>query len=261
MNTITLALIMTALSSLAIATPTTRPVAKADRLDNVRVWLQAFADMESPDVKRLQPIVDSLGDDFDAGRKLKLATDVADAKRIVGDLAFVPTDEAPVPQGWPRFTPVGETELKTYPAYRMAVVRSDGKQPDGVMFWKLFGHIQRNDIAMTAPVEMTMTGQAGSMKMVQMGFLYESQQQGAAGPDRNDVEVIDIAAMTALSTGRRGEVSWREADDARKHFELWLSQNPEYVSAGELRILGYNSPSMPDGRKFYEIQLPVKQKD
>ena len=57
--------------------------------------------------------------------------------------------EAPLPDGFPTYTPVGEIEVKRYPAYRKA------ETTGGVAFWTLFQHIKTAGISMTAPVEMT----------------------------------------------------------------------------------------------------------
>ena len=47
---------------------------------------------------------------------------------------FKPVVEAPLPDGFPTYTPVGKIEVKQYPAYR--------KETSGrVAFWTLFEHI------------------------------------------------------------------------------------------------------------------------
>jgi hypothetical protein len=39
----------------------------------------------------------------------------------------------------------------------------------------------------------------------------------------------------------------------------WIDQKKgEYVSAGPMRIMGYNSPFVPRDRNFFEVQIPVK---
>ena len=62
---------------------------------------------------------------------------------------FKPVVEAPLPDGFPTYTPVGKIEVKQYPAYRKA--ETSGR----VAFWTLFEHITSSGISMTAPVEMT----------------------------------------------------------------------------------------------------------
>jgi len=44
--------------------------------------------------------------------------------------------EAPLPDGFPTYTPVGEIEVKHYPAYRKA------EATGGIAFWTLFQHIK-----------------------------------------------------------------------------------------------------------------------
>ncbi|MCK4616560.1 MAG: hypothetical protein KAT50_06775, partial [Pirellulales bacterium] len=68
--------------------------------------------------------------------------------------------EANLPEGFPAAGPVDEVIVKTYPQHRLARVQSDSGT-DG-MFWKLFNHIKRNDIKMTAPVEMSWTPKAAA---------------------------------------------------------------------------------------------------
>lgn len=61
-----------------------------------------------------------------------------------------------LPEGYPPPTPPGAIELKKYAEVRRAEVsgRLNPNLGMNLGFWPLFQHIQRNDIAMTAPVEM-----------------------------------------------------------------------------------------------------------
>ena len=61
---------------------------------------------------------------------------------IASVLAFRPLIEAELPRGFPPPTPVGELELKQYPAYRMAQTDS----ASGNDFWTLFQHIKNHII-------------------------------------------------------------------------------------------------------------------
>ena len=61
---------------------------------------------------------------------------------------FRPIKEAEMPKGFPAYTPVGQIEVKHYPAYRKALASGPAE------FWTLFQHITRNHVRMTAPVEM-----------------------------------------------------------------------------------------------------------
>jgi hypothetical protein len=101
--------------------------------------------------------------------------------------------EAPLPEGWPVLTPVGDVQVKQYPVYRAAVVdesRVGGEM--GPMFMTLFQHIKRNDIAMTTPVEMGYARNADAPAgMTSMAFIYRRPGWGAIGAD-GDVMVRDV---------------------------------------------------------------------
>lgn len=175
------------------------------------------------------------------------------------NLAFEPTAEAPTPEGWPAFTPIQEIELKSYPAYRTAVTRATASLPDSVMFWKLFLHIQRNQISMTAPVEMTLDD-AKKQNTTAMAFMYESDEIGKLGEDVN-VTVVDVPAQLAISIGLRGEMDPKEIAAASDRIDQWLADHANnYAPAGDLRVLGYNSPSLDSDKKYYEVQRVITQK-
>lgn len=167
---------------------------------------------------------------------------------------FKPTIEAEMPQGFPSYTPVGTIEVKTYPAYRKASAAG------ATAFWKLFAHISSNDIAMTAPVEMTY-GQLDEQQRGQrsMSFLYGRPDMGEAGP-KGLVEVADVEAMTVVSIGARGAHTASSVEAARLQLQAWLKERQgEYRVAGPLRVMGYNSPMVPAERRFFEVQIPVEK--
>ena len=171
--------------------------------------------------------------------------------------------EAKLPAGFPGPGPVGEVVVKTYPAHRLARVRSGGgdRGNDG-SFMKLFRHIERNEIAMTAPVEMEMAvadGGGAAPRTASMAFLYGSAETGTPGPDPADPNVVveDVPELTVVSLGVRG--SYREARFAEftARLEAWLEKHPEWVAAGPPRTLAYNSPFVPGVLKYAEVQLPI----
>lgn len=172
-------------------------------------------------------------------------------------LAFKPLIEAPLPEGFPEPTPVGEIQIKKYPAYRLARTQMAGAESGA--FWALFTHIKKQDIAMTAPVEMTY-GEAGKNKLQaeKMAFLYRSTKQGKAGTDEK-VEVIDVPATMALSLGMRGDVTKARLAEAKAHLDIWLKEHAkEYEANGQLRVMGYNSPFVAANKRFTEVEVPVR---
>lgn len=87
-------------------------------------------------------------------------------------LTFKPKVEAPVPAGFPAPTPVGVVEIKKLPVYRMAKVYNSG---GGNNFFTLFNHIKKNNIEMTAPVEMTMAEKMESIPSHRWLFFIKKQ--------------------------------------------------------------------------------------
>ena len=171
-------------------------------------------------------------------------------------LTFKPRVEAPVPAGFPAPTPVGVVEIKKLPVYRMAKVANSGM--GGNNFFTLFNHIKKNNIEMTAPVEMTMTEKNGKYTESSMAFLYQETTLGKVGPQGN-VAVLDTTECTVVSVGMRGSPSSENIESARRWLLEKIKNAPEpYEIEGELKVMGYNSPFMPEKLRYYEVQLTLK---
>jgi hypothetical protein len=168
--------------------------------------------------------------------------------RILADAEFEPRMEAALPAGFPSPGPVGIVVEKSYPACRAA--RAQG----GESFWTLFRHIQSRQVAMTAPVQMSLDD---DLRAVDMAFLYPSTAEGQAGADGR-VEVLDLPATTVLSIGMRGDDDAPAVAQARAALEARLAAGG-YRRAGEFRRMGYNSPMVPAARRFWELQVPVRR--
>lgn len=170
--------------------------------------------------------------------------------RILSDMEFRPRMEASQPPGFPAPGPVGRVVEKSYPQYRAA--RASGR---GMGFWTLFNHIKRNKVEMTAPVEETMDD---SMRAKDMAFLYERPDQGSTG-QQGRVQVVDLKPLRVMSIGMRGPVTRSALMMARKA----LTQRIEAEGlerAGDFRRMGYNSPMVRGLSRFWELQVPVKEK-
>ncbi len=189
--------------------------------------------------------------------------------------------EAELPAGFPMPGPPSEVIRKAYPAYRAASATGSGA------FWKLFGHIQREGIAMTTPVEMTPArepepatdtdtntasgtlddadatddpGLPVSRDAMRMAFLYADPELGDVGPDGVDaaVEIEDHAAVEVLSFGFFGNPNPERLNEAQDRIMAALSDEPALVADGDWRLLGYNSPGVPAARRYHEVQRPVR---
>jgi hypothetical protein len=162
--------------------------------------------------------------------------------------------EAKQPDGFPSPTPVGKVLVKQYPAYRSATTSKEQGRKNS-MFRTLFKHIKNNDIAMTAPVEMTYdeNGTEG------MGFLYANTDVGTTGQD-GAVETVDIPAMSVVAIGVRGDYTKERFEKHRVRLAQWLVENrEEWVKAGEPRYFAFNSPFVPGMMKYGEVQIPVRK--
>jgi hypothetical protein len=166
--------------------------------------------------------------------------------RVLENERFEPLVEAPLPEGFPGPGPLGRVVAKNYPKYRAA--RAEG----GNSFWTLFQHIEKHNVQMTTPVEMTMSDE---MREIDMAFLYEGPEQGAAGSD-GMVEVLDLEPVTVLSIGLRGRRGRDDIEEARG----WIQEHMKregWCKAGSWRTFGYNSPMVSASRSFWELQVPV----
>jgi len=175
--------------------------------------------------------------------------------------------EASLPEGFPPPGPVDEIVVKTYPAHRLARVRAEGG--GNGMFMKLFRHIERNDIQMTAPVEMSWQGErpaaegpptAVGREPEAMAFLYGKAGIGAAGADPKDPQVVveDVPEVKVVSIGLRGGYDKETFDRGAKRLAAWLAEHPEWQAAGGVRTLAYNSPFVPNVAKYSETQIPIR---
>lgn len=166
--------------------------------------------------------------------------------RVLTNARFEVRVEAPLPEGFPGPGPLGRVVVKEYPRYRAARAAGGGS------FRALFQHIDRNDVRMTTPVEMTMNER---MVETEMAFLYEAPDQGRVGTEGR-VRVLDLEPMTVLSVGMRG----RRNQEALRLARSWIEDHIEregWSVAGTWRTLGYNSPMVPAAQSFWEVQVPV----
>ena len=118
------------------------------------------------------------------------------ALKMFGLPFYIP--EAKQPEGFPAPGPVNQIVVKSYPLYRSATVKSS-EAGQNRLFGSLFNHIKNNEIAMTAPVEMTFDGAEAES----MAFLYANATLGDTGYD-GDVLVADQEATQVVSIAVRG---------------------------------------------------------
>ena len=222
--------------------------------------LKAASDKTLASCKENFMVRDILSKAAQASSKLQDVTKQADTLRAalletLVILTFKPKVEAPVPAGFPAPTPVGVVEIKKLPVYRMAKVNNAG---GGNNFFTLFNHIKKNKIEMTAPVEMTMAEKNGKYTESSMAFLYQETTLGKVGPQGN-IAVLDTKECMVASIGMRGSPTAEAIESAKRWLIEKIKAAPEaYEIEGELKVMGYNSPFMPEKLRYYEVQLQLK---
>ena len=159
-------------------------------------------------------------------------------------------DEAPLPKGWPKPGPYDQVSEKSYPPYRAAFTTA--KRENGA-FGTLFSHIQKNDIPMTAPVEISMAeGDGQNLRQTSLAFLYQDTAVGKTGADGANVEVRDVPAMETLSYTWQGDRN--EANIAKAKAALEAALKDRKIEAKGFRLLGYNGPGIPEFKRTWELQ-------
>jgi hypothetical protein len=169
-----------------------------------------------------------------------------------------------LPDGYPPPTPPGAIDLKRYPDVRRAEAsgRVNPNLGMNLAFWPLFQHIQRNDVPMTAPVEMDYHGWDGDVagpSRWTMSFLYPTRSTGTTGK-QGSVEVVDVDPMTVASVGMTGRYHLSVARAGLDVLHAWLASQDEWEQAGDPRAMYYNDPSVRNDRKWIEMQIPVRRR-
>ena len=163
-------------------------------------------------------------------------------------------DEAPLPKGWPKPGPYDQVSEKSYPPYRAAFTTA--KRENGA-FGTLFSHIQKNDIPMTAPVEISMAeGDGQNLRQTSLAFLYQDTAVGKTGADGANVEVRDVPATETLSYTWQGDRN--EANIAKAKAGLEAALKDRKIEAKGFRLLGYNGPGIPELKRTWELQALLR---
>lgn len=164
-------------------------------------------------------------------------------------------DEAPLPEGWPKPGPYNAVTEKKYPAYRGAFTT---QTLEFTGFWTLFSHLKKNNLPMTAPVEIGVepSENGKSLKQKSMGFMYQKEDTGKTGPDGQAVVVKDIPPARALSYAWQGKDSQENKAKARAALDSALAE--KNLTAKSLRLLGYNGPEIPADKRTWELQALIE---
>ena len=150
--------------------------------------------------------------------------------------------------------PYDQVSEKSYPSYRAAFTT---EKRDNGAFWTLFSHIQKNNIPMTAPVEISMAeGDGQNLRQTTLAFLYQDTGVGKTGADGAKIEVRDVPAMKTLSYTWQGDRN--EANIAKAKSALEAALKDRKIEAKGFRLLGYNGPGIPELKRTWELQALLR---
>ena len=209
------------------------------------------------------PPVTRIGGDLDA----EVTTSVRDEVTIFAAGPCRVT--TPLPVGYPAPTPPGAIDLKVYPSVRRAEIAGGGSRDDGMngantggAFWPLFMHIKDRDIAMTAPVEFDYEGVDLDSDLRidgwSMSFLYRTPELGPTGQDGR-ITVYDTEPVVVVSLGLRGRPDEATLRDGLAKLRAWIDAEPGWAAEDDVRLFGYNGPSVPRRNHWYELQVPIRR--
>ena len=150
-------------------------------------------------------------------------------------------------------TAPGEIELKELPAGRLLETTSDESYfaESNQLFRPLFNYIQRNEIAMTTPVEARVDPGA-------MYFWVSRDQVDKAKASTANVRVIDVPMRLVVAVGARGSYSKDNFLKSKAKLMEWLVDNPKFEKVGEPFAVYWNGPFTPWFMKRYEVQVEVR---
>ena len=159
--------------------------------------------------------------------------------------------ESPLPVGWPEPGPYNTVTLKQLPEYRAAYTDSAFQ---GFAFMRLFRHINRSEIPMTAPVEMALD--ASKNRANGMGFLYQSPEV-LGGSTHEKISVQTIPAQRVLSYTWLGPDNAANREKAINAINTYAAE--QNMTPGEFKLLGYNGPSVPRDKRTWEIHAVIAE--
>jgi hypothetical protein len=172
-------------------------------------------------------------------------------------------EEAPLPEGFPLPSEVGQIVEKSYPACR--TYSAQGNNP----FMRCFAYLSKKQHEMTAPVILDYKRKAyapepqpaevDSMEVERMHLILKNPSLDETGND-GSVNVADMPRMRVLSIAFRGGMSTVALDNAERKLEAEIARRKTIVAAGPKRVLGYNSPMVSRGKAYWEVQVPIQER-
>lgn len=175
-------------------------------------------------------------------------------KRVLGLLLLIGAFNVRAYEEMYEATAAGEIKVKTLPARKAMTADGAGAYFDGAdsVFMKLFRYIDRNNVAMTVPVESEVAEN-------RMRFFVGADDKDRALTNATDVVLTEVPARTVVSMGLRGGYTKDTYDRGVAALKAWLETNKaDWASDGEPYAVYWNGPFMPGFMKKSEVHWPVK---
>ncbi|MDG2169086.1 MAG: heme-binding protein [Opitutales bacterium] len=153
-------------------------------------------------------------------------------------------------------TKPGIIEQKELPAGRLLESRGNGSYfgSSNDLFGPLFRYIQKNDIAMTTPVEARID--PGTMY-----FWVSTTQVEKASSDASNVRVIDVPKRRVVAHGARGSYNSENFEETKNALMKWIDGQSDIEIVGKPFAVYWDGPFKPWFMKTYEVQVEIKSKD
>jgi len=206
-----------------------------------------------------------LGGAFAARSSEDNSEDEKDAKQSADDVEWPESfvRESSLPEGFPPPSPIGEVVEKTYPPARTYWA----KGTLNTAFWKCFLHLKEHKHEMTTPVVWDYRHRkepapkllerfTDPVLVDRLHFVLEKPTMDELGED-GPVTVDDMPKMTVLSVAYQGELTAEAVRECEAKLQAELERRDDLEAAGDGRILGYNSPMLPEAKRYWEVQIPV----
>lgn len=167
--------------------------------------------------------------------------------------------EAPLPEGFPPPSEPGKIVEKTYP--RSRTYSAGGPNA----FIKCFSYLSVKRYEMTAPVVLdypagVAEGKSPTDGAERMHFVLERPMFDKPGK-KLLVEVADVPRTRVVSVAVQADLTAELLTTCETKLRVYVKNRPGLEIAGDLRVLGYNSPSVEAEKRFWEIQLPVETRE
>ena len=150
-------------------------------------------------------------------------------------------------------TPKGKIIVKNIPEMKAFETSCEGNYftNSNQLFRILFKYLNKNDLAMTIPVE-------AKISPAKMIFIVKDSETAKELQNTDLVKVITIPARKVLSIGVTGRYSQENFIEGKKILQQYLIEHPEYTQNGDFFAVYWDNPMIvPYFIRKSEINVPI----